>query len=79
MRPIVAKIVSACAGQGHDLIGVLAQRTDADRVDATLIESDPRNVRAARAVATAARLANVEVRQADAGDLTSYRDAGLPT
>ena len=68
-------VVSACAGQGHDLIDVLDQRADAGRIHATLIESDPRNVRAARAAATAARLANVEVRQADAGDLTSYRGA----
>jgi hypothetical protein len=68
-------VLSACAGQGHDLIGVLDQRADADRVHATLIESDPRNVRAARAAATAARLANLEVRQADAGDLTSYHGA----
>ena len=52
-------VVSACAGQGHDLIDVLDQRADAGRVHATLIESDPRNVRAARAAATAARLANV--------------------
>ena len=68
-------VVSACAGQGHDLIEVLERRADAGRVHATLIESDPRNVDAARTAATAARLANVEVRQADAGDLTSYRDA----
>lgn len=68
-------VVSACAGQGHDLIGVLGQRADADRVQATLLESDPRNVRAARAAAEAAGLANVTVRRADAGDLGSYRDA----
>jgi hypothetical protein len=68
-------VVSACAGQGQDLIGVLGHRTDADRVRATLLESDPRNVRAARAAAEAAGLSTVDVRQADAGDLASYRDA----
>lgn len=34
-------VVSACAGQGRDLIGVLAGRSDADRVRATLLELDP--------------------------------------
>ena len=30
--------VSACAGQGHDLLGVLATRADAHRVRATLLD-----------------------------------------
>lgn len=66
-------VVSACAGQGQDLIGVLGSRADAGRVRAVLLESDPRNVRAARV--TAAGLPGVDVRQADAGDLASYPDA----
>ncbi|WP_019870324.1 methyltransferase domain-containing protein [Salinispora oceanensis] len=68
-------VVSMCAGQGHDLLGTLASRFDADRVRATLLEYDPRNVAAAQARAAAANLESVTVRQADAGDLTSYRDA----
>ncbi|MFC4066890.1 hypothetical protein [Actinoplanes subglobosus] len=40
-----------CAGQGHDVLGVLSRRADAGRVRATLIESDERNVAAARAAA----------------------------
>jgi hypothetical protein len=43
--------VSACAGQGHDLLGVLATRADAHRVRATLLEGDERNVAAAQAAA----------------------------
>lgn len=73
-RPDAALTVfSACAGQGQDLIQVLGRRGNADRVHATLLESDPRNVEAARAAA--AELSTVEVRRADAGDLASYRDA----
>ena len=67
--------VSICAGQGHDLIGVLAHRTDADRVQATLLEYDQRNVAAARAAAETAGLTEVLVRQADAGDPAAYRGA----
>ena len=62
--------VSACAGQGHDLLGVLVTRPDAHRVRATLLENDDRNVAAARAAA--ADLPNVRVVQADAGDLAAY-------
>ena len=65
-------VVSACAGQGHDLIGVLAARPDAQRVRGTLLEYDPGNVAAARAVADQAGLTNLVVRQADAGRLSSY-------
>jgi len=67
--------VSICAGQGHDLIGALAHRTDADRVHATLLENDERNVAAARAAAETAGLAGILVRQADAGDPGAYRGA----
>jgi hypothetical protein len=67
--------VSCCAGQGHDLIGVLAGRPDAGLVRAVLLESDPRNVAAARLAAQAAGLDRVRVRQADAGRLDSYADA----
>jgi hypothetical protein len=66
-------VVSACAGQGRDLLEVLGRRGDASRVRATLLEADPRNVEAAGAAA--AGLSTVDVRRADAGDLASYRDA----
>jgi ubiquinone/menaquinone biosynthesis C-methylase UbiE len=68
-------VVSMCAGQGHDLLEVLAARPDAGRVRATLIEFDRRNVAAARDRAVASGLAHVTVREADAGDLAAYRDA----
>ena len=70
-------VVSACAGQGHDLLGVLAQRGDRDRVQATLIEMDARNVEAARAAARRLGLDRVTVEQGDAGVGSSY-DGAVP-
>jgi hypothetical protein len=69
------RVVSVCAGQGNDLVGVLTGRTDAHRVNAELIEKDPRNVAAARASIAAAGLTTINVTCADAGDLAAYRDA----
>jgi hypothetical protein len=68
------RVVSICAGQGDDLLGVLAQRPDAERVRAGLIEYDPRNVAAARATIAAAGLVGVTAIHADAGDFAAYRD-----
>lgn len=68
-------VVSMCAGQGHDILTVLASRPDASRVSATLIEYDARNVAVARTRAIAESLGTVTVAQADAGDLASYRPA----
>ncbi|GAB7050862.1 SAM-dependent methyltransferase [Catenuloplanes indicus] len=67
--------VSACAGQGRDLIGVLERRDDARRVRARLLETDPRNVAVAEAHIARAGLTGVEVLRADAGDLASYAGA----
>jgi len=65
-------VVSACAGQGHDLLGVLPLRADASRVRATLLEYDERNVAAARAAVDDGALRNVTVVRANAGDRASY-------
>ncbi len=43
--------VSLCAGQGRDLIGVLARHPRRDDVTARLVELDPRNTAAARGTA----------------------------
>ena len=69
------RVVSLCAGQGNDLVGVLARRSDAGRVRAELIEKDPRNVAAARESVAAAGLAGITVTCADAGDFAAYRAA----
>ena len=64
------RLISLCAGQGRDVIGVLADHPRRDNVRARLVELDEldeRNVAVARQAAQAAGLAGVEVLQADAG------------
>ena len=69
------RLVSLCAGQGDDVIGVLAGHPRRDQVTAVLVEAEPRNVQVARDRAAAAGLAHVEVRQADASWPESFADA----
>ncbi|NJC68545.1 class I SAM-dependent methyltransferase [Planosporangium thailandense] len=66
------RVVSACAGQGRDLIEVLAGAPDGAAVRARLIELDRRNVDVARRTARDAGLAGVEVVCADAGLTDAY-------
>ena len=61
------RLISLCAGQGRDVIGVLTGHPRRDDVRARLVELDERNVALARQAAQAARLHGVEVLQADAG------------
>jgi hypothetical protein len=68
-------LVSLCAGQGHDVIGVLPQHRRRGDVRAVLVEADARNVGLARRAAAAQGLSQVEVRQADAGVAGSFADA----
>lgn len=70
--PSDVRILSMCAGDGRDLIGVLRQRTDAARVQADLLELDGRLVAAARE--GSAGLDGVRMHQCDAGDTASYAD-----
>jgi hypothetical protein len=65
------RVISMCAGQGHDLIGALDGHPRAGDVQARLVELDPRNCDAARAVAPP----GVEVVTGDASDTTAYRGA----
>ncbi len=50
------RLISLCAGQGRDVIGVLAGHPRRDGVGARLIELDERNVAEARETARAAGL-----------------------
>lgn len=72
-RPGPLRIVSVCAGDGRDVIEVLADRADADRVRAVLIELHP--VLAEQARLAAADLPAVEVRETDAGTTAAYAGA----
>src|SRR3984893_17589034 len=58
--------ISLCAGQGRDLIGVLARHPRRHEVTARLVELDPRNAAVARGAAETAGLPRVEVVTGDA-------------
>jgi hypothetical protein len=67
------RVVSLCAGDGRDLLPVLA--SDHRTATATLVELDPTLARRARSEAELLGLDQVEVRTADAGLTASYRGA----
>jgi Putative methyltransferase len=69
------RLVSLCAGQGRDVIGVLPGHPRRDDVSALLVELDPVNARVASDGAAAAGLTGVTVREADAGVVATYADA----
>ena len=71
-----SRVVSACAGDGRDLLEVLARRGDRDRLEATLVELDPGLVADARTHA-ALLPGNLRVRviEGDAGLTDLYAGA----
>jgi hypothetical protein len=73
-RPL--RLLSICAGDGRDVLGVLGGRPDADRVTARLVELDPDLADRARASAAAAGLPDVDVLTCDAGDPATYSGGG---
>jgi hypothetical protein len=69
-------LLSLCAGQGRDILGVLPGHPRRADVTATLIEADQRNADLARQHAATAGLSGaVEVREADAGRPENFEDA----
>ena len=64
--------ISICAGQGRDVIDVLAGHPRGGDVTARLVELDPRNVAVARQRAAEAGLANVEIVAGDAALTSAY-------
>lgn len=73
--PGPCRILSACAGDGRDVIDVLRDRPDADRVSAVLVELHPAIAQRARDTAAAAGLTGVEIRTTDAGRSDAYAGA----
>ncbi len=67
------QVVSMCAGQGRDILGVLAGHRRAGDVAARLVERDPRSVQVARQGASP--FAGVEVVEDDAGTTDAYLGA----
>lgn len=70
----VLRLVSMCAGEGRDVLPVLAERRGVRPVSALLIEFDPVVSQRARAAADDSGLSGVEVRVADAGMTDTYLD-----
>jgi SAM-dependent methyltransferase len=71
------KVLSMCAGQGRDLLGVLEHHARRADVTALLVELEPRNTAAARARAKELGLSGVEVVTGDAA-LTDHYLAHAP-
>lgn len=72
--PDPVRVVSACSGDGRDVLGVLGRRLDAARVTALLVEYDTELASRARTAANTVS-ARVEVRQGDAAQSDVYADA----
>jgi hypothetical protein len=68
------RVISMCAGQGRDLIGVLGEHPRRREVAARLVELDPRNAATARRLAAEAGLPLVEVVTGDAAQASVYAD-----
>lgn len=73
--PGPVRLLSMCAGQGRDLLGVLTDHPRRHDVSGRLVELDPRLAADARASVVAAGLTGLEVREADAGESDSYAGA----
>ncbi len=73
--PGPVSVVSLCAGQGHDVLGVLPGHPRRADVHAVLVELDPHNAALAAQRAKQADLAGVDVRPADAALVAGYADA----
>lgn len=67
------RVISLCAGQGRDLLGVLANHPRRRDVRARLVELDARNTAVAEEAAGLAGLPGVEVLTADASLTDHYR------
>jgi hypothetical protein len=67
------RIISICAGQGHDVIGSLQRFPRRDDEEALLVELDERNVEAARQRVADAKLSDITVTAGDAGVTDPYR------
>lgn len=66
------RALSMCAGQGHDLLGVLENHPRRDDVTAVLVELDPRNSEAARQRVRDLGLSGIEVVTGDAARTDHY-------
>lgn len=66
------KVLSMCAGQGRDLLGVLEHHPRRDDVTGVLVELDPRNAEAARQRVRDLGLRGIDVVTGDAAQTDHY-------
>lgn len=71
-EPGPLRLISMCAGQGRDVVPVVARHPRRDDIRATLLELDHENVVYARQLAQGAGLANVTVVEVDASTSDPY-------
>jgi hypothetical protein len=70
--PDEIRVISMCAGEGRDLLGVLQEHPARKRVHARLVELNPELAAVARDTASEAGLEGVEVVVGDAGTTDAY-------
>jgi hypothetical protein len=65
------RLISICAGQGRDVLGVVPKHVRVSDISGVLVELDPVNVLRAREAAAVAELASLEILEGDAslGDI----------
>ena len=68
------RLISMCAGQGHDVLGALPDHPRRGDVTARLVELDPRNTEVARRLTAGSGLGNVEIITGDAALTSQYAD-----
>jgi hypothetical protein len=73
--PGPVRMVSMCAGQGHDILGAAARHRRGRDVTGRLVELLPANADAAHRRIAATGLHGIEVREADAGVSDAYAGA----
>ena len=71
-KPGPIRVISMCAGQGHDVVTVARRHRRGAEVVGRLVEIDPRNVDLARAAIAHVGLTGLEVLEADAADSDAY-------
>lgn len=69
------RVISVCAGDGRDLLGVLSNHPRAHEVRARMVDLTPELVEAGRETASREGLSGVEWRLGDASNTTAYRGA----
>ena len=66
------RLISMCAGQGRDVLGVVPEHERRSDVSGVLVELDPDNARVAREASITAGLTSIEVLEADAATSDVY-------